>query len=451
MAFPVVLGVATATSGGTGTNENRVHAIPASEAGNLLLIQFGLPGSLSGGLPLAISLPTGWIEFHNNGHSDNTSSRHIWLYKQADGSEGTSVAYTITNGSSTSRIATICYRIAGHEDPSVQPPQASSVVTNPSGLSTTSGSPPSLSPTGGEKDYLWFATICFNGTTNGTVTAPSPYTDLQNATANQQGDSNGGRVCSARRELRASSTNPGNFTWVSSTRWQAVTIAVHPSPAPPPTATLSGTVTDPTNEGDIRNGGRTIILTLSNGSWVSGASFDAVRQDIIDGLTALSFQANGWEDVIKPLIEVTGVVRTSDTQVTITLPAATTYSPAQDETIRAIIPLTAVGAGWNEAVQPAIPLDNVVRTSDMVVTISLPSVAGYSIGADEEIEAAIPGAVLTPDNPDFSGDPVAAEPTFTFSDLEEDSILAEPTFTVLVLAASGAFGPVSSQQRLLLL
>ena len=164
------------------------------------------------------------------------------------------------------------------------------------------------------------------------------------------------------------------------------------------------------------------------------------------------FQANGWEDVVKPAIAVGDVVRTSDTVVTITLPAVPSYNPTQDETIRAIIPLTAAGAGWNQAVGPAIPVANVVRTSDSVVTISLPSVAGYAIVADEEVSATVPGAAFTPDNSDFSGDPVLASPTFTVSNLAGDEILADPTFTIEAVAEeAAAFGPAAMQQRLLLL
>ena len=100
---------------------------------------------------------------------------------------------------------------------------------------------------------------------------------------------------------------------------------------------------------------------------------------------------------------------------------------------------------------PAIPVANVVRTSDSVVTISLPSVAGYAIVADEEVSATVPGSAFTPDNPDFSGDPVLASPTFTVSNLAGDEILAEPTFPILALAEATAFGPVAMQQRLLLL
>lgn len=53
---------------------------------------------------------------------------------------------------------------------------------------------------------------------------------------------------------------------------------------PSGTIALTGTVTDSITEADIVSGGRTIILTLTGDTFVSGAAFDAQRQAIIDGL-----------------------------------------------------------------------------------------------------------------------------------------------------------------------
>jgi hypothetical protein len=54
------------------------------------------------------------------------------------------------------------------------------------------------------------------------------------------------------------------------------------------TIALSGTVTASVKEADIVTGGKTIILTLTGNTWKStGASFDAERQNIIDGLSVL--------------------------------------------------------------------------------------------------------------------------------------------------------------------
>ena len=105
---------------------------------------------------------------------------------------------------------------------------------------------------------------------------------------------------------------------------------------------LSGTVTTAT-ESDIVAGGKTIILTLTGDTWVSaGASFDAIRQDIINGLTSAQSELLGWNNVVKALQGVAGVVRTSAVIVTITLDAQATYLITANETITATVPASAL-------------------------------------------------------------------------------------------------------------
>jgi hypothetical protein len=246
---------------------------------------------------------------------------------------------------------------------------------------------------------------------------------------------------------------------------------------------LSGTVTDD-SEPDIRAGGSTIILTLTGDSWVAaGAPFDAERQNIIDGLTSAGAEAAGWNAVVQAGLAVTDVVRTSNTVVTVTLPAFAGYDIAATETITATVPasalvtsgvpvvaaptfdvttvagsvavsgtvtddsetnirvggstiiltltddswlaagaafdaerqniidgLTSAGAeanGWNNVVQAGLNVTDVVRTSNTVVTITLPAFAGYDITATETITATVPASALVQ-----SGAPLVAAPTF---------------------------------------
>jgi hypothetical protein len=118
------------------------------------------------------------------------------------------------------------------------------------------------------------------------------------------------------------------------------------TPSAGPTAALTGTITASATETDIRAGGKTIILTLTGDTWVSaGATFDAQRQNIINGLTAASSPANGWNNVVKAGAAVTDVVRTSNTVVTITLEAFASYDITATETVTATIPATALTGG----------------------------------------------------------------------------------------------------------
>lgn len=112
---------------------------------------------------------------------------------------------------------------------------------------------------------------------------------------------------------------------------------------PVPSVALTGTVTASITEADIVTGGKTIILTLSNDTWVTaGATFDGQRQNIIDGIDSDQAEANGWDAVVKATQGVGGVVRTSDTVVTITLDAFATYNITATETITATVPATAL-------------------------------------------------------------------------------------------------------------
>ena len=87
-------------------------------------------------------------------------------------------------------------------------------------------------------------------------------------------------------------------------------------------ATVTGTATATITEADVVAGGKTIIITLTGDTWVAaGATFDAQRQAILDGVVSAQSEADGWNNVVSAHEPVTSVVRTSNTVVTITLTA----------------------------------------------------------------------------------------------------------------------------------
>jgi len=124
-------------------------------------------------------------------------------------------------------------------------------------------------------------------------------------------------------------------------------------PQAPASAAISGTLS---TEVGIQSGGQTIIITLDGDTWVAaGATFNAQRQNIIDGLlvgTAGSGtgggggrqfnQIAGWNAVMRPAILVGEVVRTDNEIVTITLAAQTGYSIHEAEELTVTVPATAV-------------------------------------------------------------------------------------------------------------
>ena len=133
---------------------------------------------------------------------------------------------------------------------------------------------------------------------------------------------------------------------------------------------LTGTVTGAT-EADIVAGGETIILTLTGDTWVaSGAAFDAQRQNIIDGLDSAQSEALGWDNVVKALQGVAGVIRTSDTVVTITLDAQATYLITANETITATVPASAVSLGSAIVAAPTFTITEGAGAAGRIFTLA---------------------------------------------------------------------------------
>ena len=121
----------------------------------------------------------------------------------------------------------------------------------------------------------------------------------------------------------------------------------HGQPTFGASAAISGTATASITEADVVVGGKTIIITLTNDTWiVAGAgSFDLQRDEIIAGITSAQSEALGWNLVPKVLQSLGGVVRTSDTVVTVTLDAFATYNITATETITITVPGTTVTGG----------------------------------------------------------------------------------------------------------
>lgn len=132
---------------------------------------------------------------------------------------------------------------------------------------------------------------------------------------------------------------------------------------------LTGTVIGAT-EADIVTGGKTIILTLTGDTWVTaGATFDAQRVNIIAGLTSAGSEAFGWNNVVKVLQSITGVVRTSATVVTITLDAEITYNISASETITVTVPSTALVGGVALVAAPTFTISAIGLTSNQFLTM----------------------------------------------------------------------------------
>lgn len=110
--------------------------------------------------------------------------------------------------------------------------------------------------------------------------------------------------------------------------------------------TLSGTaIAGGVLESEIVTGGETVIITLSGAIWNSIIGDDnSVTDALIAAITGNLADAAGWNAEVS--IVHGNVVRTSDTVVTITLPASASYSiTSGDETVTVDVPSVCLAKG----------------------------------------------------------------------------------------------------------
>jgi len=127
-------------------------------------------------------------------------------------------------------------------------------------------------------------------------------------------------------------------------------------------AAVSGSLVGSVDEDLIRDTGGTIVITLNNDTWpTAGANFNAQRQAIIDGLDAAATPATGWNNLVRDLLAVTAVVRTSDTVATITIPATPGYDIESSEVITVTVPAAALVTSSDPVIaSPTISITPVV-------------------------------------------------------------------------------------------
>jgi hypothetical protein len=204
----------------------------------------------------------------------------------------------------------------------------------------------------------------FSTTGNGTVTVASVGADdmvVENYLDNAAGTPTIGADQTQRNTQTfftlnyRQSTQPGTaggvMSWTTSgVSWWGIG-AVAFKAATSVSAALTGTAAPTATESEIVAGGQTIILTLTGDTWVvaAGSVFDGQRQNIIDGIDSAQSETDGW-DAERSNLNVTNVVRTSDTIVTITLGALAGYAITATETLTATIPSTATLLGLGAVV-----------------------------------------------------------------------------------------------------
>lgn len=219
MAFPS-LEQAIGTDGTTASGTPVINLpVTGLAAGDLFVVVFRV--AVAG----VIGWPDGsWIEMFD-ASSDAADDQMALAYRQATGSEGSTISLTCTSG----KFAAAAWRIRGHINPSTQVPELSTVAT---GTTPNNPNATAVTPTGGAKDYL-FGTICGM---EGEATNPPTYPTNNFTLGQVAGNSGTGgavttncMVAGAWRQLNAASVDPGEFTYGGTIDdWTAYAIAVHP-------------------------------------------------------------------------------------------------------------------------------------------------------------------------------------------------------------------------------
>ena len=207
MAFPQVPSFNGYALPANVTEHTLVFLPPDIVSGDLLLLFF-----LSDGAP-TITFPEGWTELFQVA-SGIAVKLGAW-YRIADGGEGASITVLTSDAE---MAATTSFRITGY----LGTPEASTATGN-----NNAPQPPSLTPSWGAKDTLWFA--CQGNDTNRYIFSyPPNYTNGYSALVN---DIQGCNLATARREFNIATEDPDMFHLTEADEWVTTTVAIQPAEA----------------------------------------------------------------------------------------------------------------------------------------------------------------------------------------------------------------------------
>lgn len=208
MAFPVVESV-TPTVFGTAATSHLVAMPAVVLLGDLLVAEFVNSGDAT------VTTPTGWTQLHTT--ANGVTARLGSYYRIAGALDGGATFDFVT--STSVRAVAHVYRVSSWHG--TTPPEVGTAATG----SSTTPDPPTLTPSWGAADTLWLAVAGSAGAVTVT-TYPTSYTDGfdDNTTG-----ANSVMVGSARRQLNATSDDPGTYTVSVTGAWVAQTVAIRPA------------------------------------------------------------------------------------------------------------------------------------------------------------------------------------------------------------------------------
>ena len=249
--FPQV----AAVNGGNDAVGDTSHTVnlPAGIiADNLLIVLF-----VSDGNP-TITFPGGWTELFQDDNGGAVTFG-AW-YRIADGGEGGTITVTTSN---TQQAAHTSYRITDYQG---VPEVGTSAIGN-----NNRPDPPSLTPTWGALNTLWFAVVGYD---NARVTTVYPVNYINGRNDISNGGADGAGVGSAERDLNAASEDPGTFSLNLADQWVTNIIAIQPGVNVLATVTIAGVVS---GEHTVTVLADTVNLSISvDGSIPAGAEIVAL-------------------------------------------------------------------------------------------------------------------------------------------------------------------------------
>lgn len=267
MAFPIVESRHADKNGDWTPTDLTSHPItfPSGvQAGETLAVVFTVDATPT------ISIDTGvsggdWNRAGQvNGTASSTPGSDVfWKTAEGGGADALSL-----NTSSAQQSSYVSFRISGSNG---------TLSVLGVGGNGANSDPPSLTPAGGAKDYLWIAAR--GGDCSSELQATAPPTNYGNFTyTDPDQTANGGTAtATAERNLNASSENPGAFT-VATEQFVAWTIAVHPAEASGAEGSLSKTLDD-------------VTVSASGALEISGALSQSLAPLTLSGSGALLVSA----------------------------------------------------------------------------------------------------------------------------------------------------------------
>ena len=237
MASPVIAGSTTTNDSGL-SGTSFAADLPSGVVSGDLIVVILTVDRISG---TPIDWPVGWVELYDTVSGTNITG--AMAYKVSDGTEGSSVTITI---SSAQQACSRSYRITGHD---------SSAEANTSAISSsTSQTPPSITPSYGSRDYLFIAVDHVDTYLYTINTFPSGYGNTSDLKSGSGGARCGLGTCD--RQATVTTETPTNFILSIARTGLTSTIAI-----PAPSAGGGGLTASITESKASRSNSSSLLVT----------------------------------------------------------------------------------------------------------------------------------------------------------------------------------------------